>query len=134
MKNGPHLSRLLDPPGIKVGRRRIFSPRPAKTPFGPGWCLHPGQKGVLAGRGENAPVAHLQSRVDLINGTNEARFSFWHQNFGLSAFFHFFFICYFKMGYQLLIAQKKILSQKIIKKSFYTNLDSICPTKILHFI
>ena len=105
MKNRPNLSRLLDPPGTKGGPQVHFRSGPPKHPlvlggattrdqrvFGPGSWLHPGPKGVLAGRGENAPAAHLLSRVDLITGTNEARFSFWRQNFGLSAFFCFFYL------------------------------------------
>ena len=72
MKNGTHLSRLLDPPGTKGGPQAHFRRGPPKhplvpggattrdqKPFGPGWCLEPGPKVVLAGRGENASAAHL---------------------------------------------------------------------------
>ena len=72
MKNGPHLSRLLDPAGTKGGPQAHFRRGPPKHPlvpghgstrdqmvFGPWWNHHPGPKGVLAGRGKNAPAAHL---------------------------------------------------------------------------
>ena len=63
MKNGPYLSRLLDPPGTKGGPQAHFRrgmpkhplvlgggfPRDQR-PFGPGLWLHPGPKGGLWSR------------------------------------------------------------------------------------
>jgi len=45
MKNMPHLSRLLDPPGTKGGPQAHFRRGPPKQAFGPGSWLHPGPKG-----------------------------------------------------------------------------------------
>ena len=72
MKNGPHLSQLLDPLGTKGGLQAHFRrglpkhplvPGGATTrdqkPFGPEWWLEPRPKGVLAGHDENAFAVHL---------------------------------------------------------------------------
>ena len=68
-ENGPLLSRVVDPPGLKVGRGLGIFPAGPKTPFVPGgattrdkrafcprWWLHPGQKGgPFVHPGQKAP-------------------------------------------------------------------------------
>ena len=47
-ENGPLLSRVVDPPGTKVGPRAGNFPGPPKNPFCPGCSHHPGQKVLLS--------------------------------------------------------------------------------------
>ena len=74
MKNGPHLSRLLDPPGTKGGPQAHFRRGPPKYPFVPGggttrdqresW-LYPGPKGGPFGLGSSH---HLGPKTPLVPG------------------------------------------------------------------
>src|SRR6185312_66564 len=47
-KNGPLLSRVVDPPGTKGGPRAGNFPGPPKNTFCPGWSYGPGQKALLS--------------------------------------------------------------------------------------
>jgi len=93
-------------------------PRPGTT-FGPGWCLEPGPKACFG-----KPRRKCACGLLVVLGGSTTRdkwglcFILAPKLLTISFFFHFFFICLLRMGYQLLILLKIIYGFKNYETKF----------------